>query len=389
MRRITETGGRASGGAVSLEPIDDRLAVRSRAESNAHYKKMYDRASALAKIGVWEYDLVTDRLAWTDGVYDIFELPRGSPIEREKAVEFYEPESRQEMERLRAEAIRTGGSFRLDILVRTAKGNDRWIHLTAEVEQEDGRSVRIFGTKQDISRRKSRQEEVRSLQTALIHVARRSAMGTMAATLAHELNQPLTAITNYAAGLQRILCAGGPDDQAQAGLAAIVGNAHRAGEIIRRMRAMDKEGEAKKEPINLRDAASDAARLGGYRFDNVLIELNMRGSNIVVADRVEVEQVLVNLIKNACEAVQESETKIVTVSSSDHEGSVKICVADSGPGVSAAACSHLFDAHATAKHAGMGIGLSICRTIVEANRGQIWAEHPERGARFCFTLPEV
>src|SRR3954469_19873407 len=164
------------------------------AASVAHYKKMYDRSSALARIGVWECDLATEQLTWTDGVYDLFELPRGSPLERARIVDFYDDESRREMERLRARAIAEGGSFSLDILIRTARGNERWLRLTADVEQERGHSVRIFGTKQDVTAERRAQEEVRALQAELIHLARRSAMGTMAATLAHELNQPLAAI---------------------------------------------------------------------------------------------------------------------------------------------------------------------------------------------------
>ena len=127
--------------------------VREQAASIAHYKKMYDRASALARIGVWECDLATEALTWTDGVYDLFELPRGSALERARIVALYDEESRREMERLRAVAIKDGSGFSLDIQIRTARGNERWLRLTADIEQENGRAVRIFGTKQDIPRR--------------------------------------------------------------------------------------------------------------------------------------------------------------------------------------------------------------------------------------------
>src|SRR3546814_7773014 len=108
------------------------------------------------------------------------------------------------MERLRAAAIRDGTGFTLDIHVRTAKGNSRWLRLTVDVEQEDGRSVRIFGTKQDITEEKAAQEKVRALQAELMQASRRSAMGAMAATLAHEPNQPLAAIRNFVAEVRTI-----------------------------------------------------------------------------------------------------------------------------------------------------------------------------------------
>jgi hypothetical protein len=136
----------------------------ARHASTAHYKKMYDRASALARIGVWECDLATEALTWTDGVYDLFELPRGAPVDRATPLALYEDDSRRKMEELRARAIEEGGSFTLDVRIRTARGNERWIRLTADVELENGRPVRIFGTKQDITAERSAQEKVQSLQ---------------------------------------------------------------------------------------------------------------------------------------------------------------------------------------------------------------------------------
>jgi len=121
------------------------------AASSVHYKKMYDRISGLAKIGVWEFDLVTEKLIWTDTVYDLFEIPRNSVLQRSDTLKFYNERSLKEMERLRSEAITSGSGFAMDILIRTASGADRWIRLTADIEQENGRSVRIFGTKQDIT----------------------------------------------------------------------------------------------------------------------------------------------------------------------------------------------------------------------------------------------
>jgi len=129
--------------------------ARSQAVSTAQYKKMYDRSSLLAKIGVWECDLATNALIWTDGVYDLFELPRGSVVDRDRAAAMYDQETGREMERLRARAIATGGSFTLDARIRTALGNIRWMRLTADVECENGVPVRLFGAKQDITAEKS------------------------------------------------------------------------------------------------------------------------------------------------------------------------------------------------------------------------------------------
>jgi diguanylate cyclase (GGDEF)-like protein len=137
--------------------------IREQTAYIARYKKMYDRSSALAKIGVWECDLATETLTWTDGVYDIFELPRGSDVTRALTLELYEEKSRIAMSALRQKAIEDCGSFQLDIRIRTAKGNDRWVRLSADIECEDGRAVRIFGLKQDITKEKEAADRMRVL----------------------------------------------------------------------------------------------------------------------------------------------------------------------------------------------------------------------------------
>jgi diguanylate cyclase (GGDEF)-like protein len=129
----------------------------------ARYRKMYERASALAHIGVWECDLATEELTWTDGVYDIFELPRGSRVTRDLILALYDRESRLRMERMRRKAIEDCASCSLDIRIRTVNGNRRWVRLTIDVEAEDGRAVRIFGLKQDITQERDLLERLRRL----------------------------------------------------------------------------------------------------------------------------------------------------------------------------------------------------------------------------------
>lgn len=127
------------------------------------YRKMYERTSAVGHIGVWECDLATERLTWTNGVYDIFELPRGAPVTREVVLGLYERDSRLRMERLRRRAIEACSSCSLDVRIRTTTGLRRWVRLTIDVEAENGRAVRIFGLKQDITQEKDLLERLRRL----------------------------------------------------------------------------------------------------------------------------------------------------------------------------------------------------------------------------------
>jgi two-component system sensor kinase FixL len=367
---------------------DERL--REQAASIAHYKKMYDRSSALARIGVWECDLATGALTWTDGVYDLFDLPRGSPLGRAKIVQYYDEESRREMERLRARTIRDGGSFSLDIHIRTAKGNERWIRLTGDVERENGRSVRIFGTKQDVTAEKSAQEKVRALQAQLIHLSRKSAMGTMAATLAHELNQPLAAIGNFAAGTRRALR--DPDasrDSLEDGLQAIENCAFRAGSVIRTLRDMNNGSAARRQMLNPNSLILEAASLAMVSAEEQIVaRFDLADDVLVSVDPIQIQQVVINLIRNAVEAVLDTPRREISVSTRAVCDMVEIRVEDSGTGIAAGMMDSLFDSFVSSKPDGMGVGLSISRTIVEAHEGKLSAANREAGgASFCVALP--
>ena len=125
-----------------------------RADRTAHFKMMYDQAARLARLGAWECRLEDEALTWTDGVYDLFEIPSGTVIDRASVLDFYHDDSRRQLDRLRAQAIRTGASFMLDARIRTQHGSDRWMRLTAEVACRDGQPFRIFGAKQDITHEK-------------------------------------------------------------------------------------------------------------------------------------------------------------------------------------------------------------------------------------------
>lgn len=124
---------------------------RARAASVAQNERLYEQAARLARIGAWECDLATERLSWTSGVYDLFELAVDTPLKRSSIVDLYFDESRRQMETMRAEAIRSGRGFVIDVRIRTNRRNRRWMRLSADVASQDGRPVRLFGTKQDVT----------------------------------------------------------------------------------------------------------------------------------------------------------------------------------------------------------------------------------------------
>ncbi|MBV9881473.1 MAG: GHKL domain-containing protein, partial [Sphingomonadaceae bacterium] len=259
-----------------------------------------------------------------------------------------------------------------------------------DVEREGGRSVRIFGTKQDISAEKAAERKVRALQAQLIHLARRSAMGTMAATLAHELNQPLTAIANFAAGSRRALQEQEPSRELlEGGLEAIERCTLRAGSIIRTLRDMNDGGEARRQLVDPNPLILEAASLAMLGVDERIVSRFDLAENILVAvEPIQIQQVVINLIRNAVEAVLDSPQRELQVSTKAADGMVEIRVDDSGPGIPLERMDSLFEAGVSAKPDGMGVGLSISRTIVEAHEGKLSAANREKGgASFRILLP--
>jgi two-component system sensor kinase FixL len=254
---------------------------------------------------------------------------------------------------------------------------------------------RIFtGFIHDLTEQQHAELRLKELQSELIHVSRLSAMGTMASTLAHELNQPLTAIANYLEAGRELLDADSAEATAllREAIEESTSEALRAGKIVRRLRDFVARGEVERRVEDLPRLIDEASRLAliGARERGVraFFELTPDIPTVTV-DRVQIQQVLVNLIRNAIDAVAGQEVRDITIATRALDPAmVEISVADTGPGLAPDIAARLFQAFATTKPAGMGLGLSICRTIVEAHRGHIRAEpRPTGGTVFRFTLP--
>ncbi len=250
------------------------------------------------------------------------------------------------------------------------------------------------GFVRDLTERQQTEQRLQEIQAELVHISRFTAVGEMATTLAHELNQPLAAITNYLRGSRRVL-----DRIDHPGLVLAreavdraADQALRAGEIIRRMRQFVARGEnePREESVSKMVEEASALALVGARELGVRVRLQLdREADLVLADRVQVQQVLLNLLRNALEAMADSEQKELVVRSRLEEGGmVEIAVMDTGTGISEEIAAQLFQPFMTTKRHGMGVGLSISRTIIEAHGGQIRAEpNPGGGTVFRFTLP--
>jgi two-component system sensor kinase FixL len=269
------------------------------------------------------------------------------------------------------------------------------MHLTVG-ELRSAERHYFTGFIRDLTDQQLTESRLKELQSEVTHMSRYTALGEMASTLAHEINQPLTAISNYLRGSQRLL--DGVASEAAPRLREALGKAAdqalRAGHIIRRLREFVARGESDRRVENLARLIEDASTLAlvGAREAgiSVFFRLDPR-ADVVLADRIQIQQVLVNLIRNAMEIMIESPNErrleIATTAYGDTADLVEVSVSDTGTGLAPEVAAHLFQPFVTTKRKGMGLGLSICRTIVEAHGGKIWAEErPSGGTIFRFTL---
>lgn len=243
----------------------------------------------------------------------------------------------------------------------------------------------------DLTERQKTQKRMQELQSELVHIGRLTALGEMASALAHELNQPLSAIANYLKGATRLLANPTPDaPRLVEALDRATAQAIRAGDIIRRLREFVRGGDAEQRPESLSALVNESIALALVGIDRQLVRVRIQhdAEETVLADKIQIQQVLINLIRNAVDAMAECDVRNLDITTGKADADrVLVRVADTGPGVSEALAARIFEPFMTTKKTGMGVGLSICRTIVEGHDGRLWLERNESGgATFAFTL---
>jgi PAS domain S-box-containing protein len=369
------------------------LMLRDLRESQARL----EAAQRVAQIGYWDRNFDADRVTWSDEAYRIFGL---TPQEREITYavlsELIHPEDRAMVGRELAEALRGGPRYDVEYRVIRPDGERRIVHSQGDLMKDAaGRPGRIFGTVQDITERKRAEDELRDAQMELAHVNRIAIMGQISASIAHEINQPVAAILISAETGLRWLSRAEPDTaEVREALTRIAKDAGRTGDIIARIRALTKRAVSQKDRLDLNEIILEVIALARSEIQRNGVSLRTQLAKslpLVRGDRIQLQQVILNFFVNAMEAMSEvSEDSRELHISTEEDGAdgVLLAVRDSGPGVPPESFERLFEAFYTTKSAGMGMGLSICRSIVEAHGGKIWARaNAPKGAIFQFTLP--
>ncbi len=354
-----------------------------------------------ARMGTWAWDITTNLTQRSEETNRLLGCPPDQTTAAlEEFLEIVHPEDRPQLERTIEECLRDEDcvDYLAEYRVVLPDGGVRWLADRGQVYRDSSKKpMRLIGVIMDITARKEAEEQARQHQAELAHVMRISDVDEMASGLAHELNQPLTAVVNFAQGALRRLRQG--EDSANAGIVeAIEGaaaQAHRAAEIVRRLAKFVQKRQPQTATFGINEAVEEVLTLvaADARDNGAVIRTELDLENpCVSADNIQVQQVVLNLVRNGLEAMSDTKEsdRVITIRTSVVDDEVLVAVSDRGSGVSAETLQNLFQPFFTTKATGMGLGLSISRSIIDAHGGRLWAaNNPEGGATFQFTLPLV
>jgi signal transduction histidine kinase len=372
------------------------LAGKAAQELSRESEATISLAAQSADLGLWSRDMQTDKIWATERTRTMYDFTTGVSVTFERFLESVHPDERLSIEGTIKEALIDGRDYNIEHRVIRRTGEVRWIAARGRaIYNAAGQPLKMMGASFDVTGRKQRELEAEGHRQEIAHLGRVALMGEMAASLAHELNQPLTAIVSNAGAGQRFLDQGEVDIQELHELMSdIVSDGERAGEIIRGIREMVKKGKATHGPVDMNQVVTDVVRLtksdAVSRSCTVLTELDFELAR-VEGDPIQLQQVLLNLVLNAFDAMQEIPVQfrqVVLSTKSEADGFVHTAVRDFGPGFSDSLRKRIFEPFFSTKKDGLGMGLAIARSIVESFGGVLDARNaPGGGALFHITLP--
>ena len=384
---------------VAWIPVMSLAAViRERARADARSRGSEEQlamAIDAAQLGRWEWDIVTERLFWSDITRRIYEVPLDVPVNADTFMALVHPDDLPLIDAATADAL-AGRGVDVEFRVRFPDGRVKWILSKGRlVRDAEGRAARIVGIKVDITARKTAESQIREQQRQLAQVSGVSLAGEFSGAIAHELNQPLAAMLANVSAAKRFLRHDPPNlDEVREIIDDIGEDNRRAAAIVARVRTLPNGVNGASTLLEVNDVVAsvlDVAR-GDIISRGVSLTKDLgRHLPQVRGDAVQLQQVLLNLVINGCDAmdaIPPDARRLRVTTHDDGAGGVRVSVDDNGSGVPRDRVEHIFDAFVTTKPQRLGLGLAICRSIVTAHDGQLWVEAgAEGGAVFSFSLP--
>ena len=353
-------------------------------------------AQALSQTGSFSWRLDTDEITFSQELYRIFGFERGSPVSLEQIASRVDPADRAFLATRIDHARRADGTNDYEIRLRMPDGAVKHVQTISRTMRDPEGRLEVIGAVRDITERKAAEETLGKVRNELAEVSRLASLGALTASIAHEVNQPLAGIITNASTCLRMLAADPPNvDGARLTAQRTIRDGHRAAEVIQRLRALFARRQSQAELFDLADAAREVLALssGELRRRRVVLQTAFAEALPAVrGDRVQLQQVILNLILNAADAMADVEDRprdLLVGARADSDGGVRLWVRDAGAGFDPQDAERLFDAFYTTKPEGMGIGLSISRSVIESHKGRLWATPNDGpGTTFAFWVPD-
>jgi PAS domain S-box-containing protein len=347
----------------------------------------------LARLGNFSWCVSTDEITWSEQLYRIFGFEPGTPVTIELIASRAHPEDAAMLYDMVERAGRGVSDFEYEHRVLMEDGSIKYLHLIAH--RTPGDEFEYIGAVQDVTQRRLAEEALSNARSELARAAGMMSLGVLTASIAHEVNQPLSGIVTNASTCLRMLDADPPNiDGARETARRTIRDGNRASEVITRLRALFTKKDFTVEPLDLNDAALEVIALSRNEFQKKQVTVQTalaKDLPLVDGDRVQLQQVILNLLLNAADSmrgVEDRPRQLTLTTASDVDDHVRLSVRDEGNGFAPGEAEKLFRAFYTTKESGMGIGLSVSKSIIESHHGRLWATPNDGpGSTFCFSLP--
>ncbi len=396
---------------ISLSPLETEegtlvsgavrdITERKRAEDELRRSEAFlAEAQSLSSIGSFSWRVATDEITWSDELYRIYGLEIGVPVTLELIRSRVHPEDVSLIEKMKmVDLARSGGNdFEWHWRLLMPDHSIKHLHAVSHATRDQDGQLEYIAAVQDVTARRLAEEARDKARSQLAHVAGVMSLGTLAASIAHELNQPLSGIITNAGTCLRMLAADPPNvDGARETARRTIRDGNRASDVITRLRALYGKKDPTTESVDLNEATREVLALSLSELQRGRVILRQELANdlpLVTGDRVQLQQVILNLIRNASDAMSEVEDRprqLLIRTERDEDDRVRLTVQDAGVGFDPRAADRLFESFYTTKNDGMGIGLSISRSIIESHHGRLWATlNDGPGAAFSFSIPRT
>ncbi|MGB8782111.1 MAG: PAS domain S-box protein [Terriglobales bacterium] len=409
-KRIEMTAVRADGSEFPVELAITRIPLEEPPSFTGYLRDITERkrveqelrrseaflaeAQHLSRIGSFSWRVATDEITWSEQLYRIFQIDRDAQVTFELIGTRIHPEDLSVFHEHIERSRRDGSDVQLEFRLKMPDGAVKYVHVAAHI-RDDHSQLEYIGAVQDVTERRFSEEALGKARSELSHVARVTSLGVLTASIAHEVNQPLSGIVTNASTCLRMLAADPPNvDGARETARRTIRDGNRASEVITRLRALYGKKEPTIESVDLNEATREviALSLSELQRNRVILRPELADQlPPVTGDRVQLQQVILNLIRNGSDAmsgVDDRPRQLLIRTELDEGDRVSLTIQDAGTGFDPQAVDRLFEGFYTTKNDGMGIGLSVSRSIIESHHGRLWATlNNGPGAAFSFSIP--